>query len=1022
MIRAYPLEKYPGLYLVFKISLKEKPQTNQLFFPPQSGDLIFNLIMTENKPSEYLFWQEVHRIQIQHALFFPVEQIHLIAIESSGHDALVFLNGYDLPGVLRGKSGLLFHWFIQIILASKTINSKTLRPIQTQPNKVKYSLCYFVIVISAAFALPACAQKTRKQSRQSVSYRDNYQRFFVGSTAFHTMEVKAGTLWAYGNNQSGQLGDGTNTNQNIPVQIGSDNNWIHVATGGAYTLALKSDGTLWAWGRITAGQLGDGTTTDKNTPVRIGTDNNWVSIVAGAGHSLALKSNGTLFTWGSNQFGQLGDGTTTNRNIPTKVGTDNNWTGMSAGYDHSIALKSGGSLWGWGFNTDGQVGDGTTADKKMPAQIAIGQTWTSITSGGDHNLALQANGTLWAWGWNGYGKLGDGSAVSSRLSPVQIGTEPNWKAIATGSDHSLALKSNGTLWSWGRNTFGRLGDGSTTNRNSPVLIGNDNTWVDIAASLGSSFGLKADGTGWSWGMNNYGQLGNGVNTNHYSPVQTSNKIDGWLTVSTGENFCAGVKLDGTLWSWGKNDHGQVGMGTSVNQSGPVQIGVDNKWVSVVSGESHSLGLKANGTLWSWGANSEGQLGDGTTNDRNGPVQIGTDANWTSIAAAYNHSLALKANGTLWSWGKNNAGQLGLGNLTRSLSPLQIESNDRWISMSAGEFHTVALTSNGAIWAWGENSDGQLGDQSVTRRTSPVQIGMDAHWVAAHAGKSSSHGLKSNGTRWAWGSNENSALGDGDLLGQTNPTQVDNRFTWIALAAGTHNFGILADGTLWGWGQNDAGQLGDGSNVQRSTPVQIGTEAGWIKISAGISANTVGLKSPATRYCATGDNSFGQLGDLTTASKAGFVCNSASVVELCPPAASTTISSDVNGNTYQWQVSTAGTFSNIADGGSYINSNTPALQLLSISSSYFRYQYRCLVDGISSNIFTLKFLDTWTGASNSDWENPANWSCGAVPDENTDVVIKSGTVLINSNVTIRSLQLGAGATLIINSEYTFTILR
>lgn len=191
---------------------------------------------------------------------------------------------------------------------------------------------------------------------------------------YHSVALKSnGTLWAWGGNQWGQLGDGTTTNKYSPVQIGTDNNWVSVAAGIYHTVALKSDGTLWAWGNNQYGQLGDGTTTNKYSPEQIGTDNNWASVTAGDYHTVALRSGGTcgdtLWAWGYNGEGELGDGTTTQRNSPVQIGTDNNWMSVTAGPYHAVAIKSDNTLWTWGFNLQGQLGDGTTTDKHSPVQI-----------------------------------------------------------------------------------------------------------------------------------------------------------------------------------------------------------------------------------------------------------------------------------------------------------------------------------------------------------------------------------------------------------------------------------------------------------------------------------------------------------------------------------------------------------------------------------------------------------------------------------------------------------------------------
>ena len=235
-----------------------------------------------------------------------------------------------------------------------------------------------------------------------------------------------------------------------------------ISAGDSHTLCIQADGSLWGWGWNRYGQLGDGTTTDKTSPVQIGTEKTWVAIVASNIHSLGLKADGTLWGWGGNFDGQLGDGTYKSESSPTQVGMDNTWVGIAAGYNHSLAKKSDGSLWVWGSNEFGQLGDGTNNPANSPVQIP-GNSWRSIGSGYRHNLGIRSDGTLWAWGRNNMGQLGLGDGdIVDRNSPVQVGSDTKWVAIDGGAAHSLGLQSDGTLWAWGWNIVGEVGDGTYT--------------------------------------------------------------------------------------------------------------------------------------------------------------------------------------------------------------------------------------------------------------------------------------------------------------------------------------------------------------------------------------------------------------------------------------------------------------------------------------------------------------------------------------------------------------------------------
>jgi alpha-tubulin suppressor-like RCC1 family protein len=311
-----------------------------------------------------------------------------------------------------------------------------------------------------------------------------------------------------------------------------------------HSLALKSDGSVWAWGRNDRGQLGNGTTNNNanTTPMQvkgpggIGFLSGVTAIRAGYLHSLALKDDGTVWAWGWNAVSQLGDGTTTDRTTPVQVkgpggiGFLSGVTAITAGYHHNLAIKSDGTLWAWGHNIVGQLGDGSITDRATPVQLSGLSGVTAIGAGGHSSLAVLSDGTVRAWGHNGHGELGDGTNTD-RTTPVQvkgpggIGFLSGVTAITAGEHHSLALKSDGTVWAWGFNFFGELGDGSTTNNATPVQvkgpggIGFLSGVIAIATNGHHSLAILSGGTVRAWGHNGYGQLGDGTTTERTTPVQ-----------------------------------------------------------------------------------------------------------------------------------------------------------------------------------------------------------------------------------------------------------------------------------------------------------------------------------------------------------------------------------------------------------------------------------------------------------------------------------------------------------------------
>ena len=340
----------------------------------------------------------------------------------------------------------------------------------------------------------------------------------IAAGGYHTVFIRSdGSLWAWGLNRSGQLGNATIENRNSPVRIGTDSNWMTIAAGREHTVAVKTDGSLWAWGYNANGQLGDGTTENKSTPTRIGTDSDWLAVASGREHSVAVKTNGSLWTWGYNVNGQLGNGITESRNSPVRIGVDSNWMAVAAGGFHTLAVKTDGSLWACGNNLYGQLGDGTTENKSTLTRSGTASNWKAVTAGTYHTAAVNTDGYLWAWGNNYYGQLGDGT-TTDKTSPMQIGTGNNFQAVAAGSFHIVSLNNNGKISSCGNNLHGQIGDGTTENRHRPVQIGADSDWQTISAGIFHTVAMKKDGNLWAWGYNVNGQLGDGTTTGRQTPV------------------------------------------------------------------------------------------------------------------------------------------------------------------------------------------------------------------------------------------------------------------------------------------------------------------------------------------------------------------------------------------------------------------------------------------------------------------------------------------------------------------------
>jgi len=349
--------------------------------------------------------------------------------------------------------------------------------------------------------------------------------------------------------------------------------WEHVSAGGSHTAAIGRDGSLWAWGSNSMGRIGDGAGggngCDRHSPVRIDPLQNWEYLSVGTGRTIAIDKLGNAYTWGTNWRGELG-----------LDELDLNW--MNINYRNS------------------------------PAHIM--SLAGSVSVGGMHTAAIRRDGSLWTWGANWSGQVGDGTGGSGQYSdfryiPTQIGTDTNWASVSVGSNHTAAIRTDGSLWAWGSNNSGQLGDGTTTDRNTPTRIGTDTNWAYVSAGGSRTIAIRTNGSLWSWGHDAI-----------ISPADTN-----WASVSTSladSGATLAIRTDGSLWAWGRNTYGQFGNGTTnIFSTPPTRIGTDTDWVSVSLGERHSTAIRRDGTLWAWGSNTSGQLGDGTTTNRYSPVMI-----------------------------------------------------------------------------------------------------------------------------------------------------------------------------------------------------------------------------------------------------------------------------------------------------------------------------------------------------------------------------------------------------------------
>ena len=345
-------------------------------------------------------------------------------------------------------------------------------------------------------------------------------------------------------------------------------------------------------------------------------------------------------------------------------------------------------LWSWGRNEYGFLGDNSTVDRSSPIQVGTDTNWTKAAGNHPGSGAIKNDGTFWTWGQNDHGMLGQNS-LANYSSPVQVGTDTTWSEVSVGDQFMFATKTDGTLWSWGNNdTQGQLALNDLVKRSSPTQVGTNTNWNKITAGYKRGFAIKTDGSLWSWGYGNYGYFGNntsGPGAKRSSPVQTPGT---WSEVADGQYHVMGLKTNGELYAWGYSGAGELGHNENVNRSSPTQVGTETTWSDIASASYGSGGIKTNGTLWTWGRNNYGANGQNNAlpaGNLSSPTQVGANTTWSSIEIAEDGATrvayALKTDNTLWAWGYGNLGGLGQNNLANRSSPVQIPGTD-WSSIKA----------------------------------------------------------------------------------------------------------------------------------------------------------------------------------------------------------------------------------------------------------------------------------------------------------------------------------------------------
>jgi alpha-tubulin suppressor-like RCC1 family protein len=699
-----------------------------------------------------------------------------------------------------------------------------------------------------------------------------------------------GTPRCWGANALGQIGNGTvTTSQTPPAQPTGIGGVVAVATGQGHACVLLGSGLVKCWGDNSSGQLGNGTSGGpSNTAVSVSGLTLAVAIAAGENFTCVLRVDGTARCWGFGNSGQLGNGTFNNSSVPVTVSGLSNAVAITAGRGHACALLADGTARCWGSGNSGKLGNGSAADQESPVPVSGLNGAVAVVAGYFHTCALLVDGSGQCWGRNLEGQLGDGTLVSKTV-PTPVSQLTQAIAIATGFTHTCAVRSDGGMRCWGNNQGGQLGDGTTTSRldaGTPV-VGLSNA-VEVTAGDLHTCALDTSGTARCWGDNGFGQLGNGT----FSPSSVPATVTGVTGSTAGRGIVAGGnafscarRASGAAACWGQDSEGELGNGSPfADSSKPLTVSGLADAVALTAGVAHACALRSSGTVVCWGGNFSGSLGNRNTTASPTPVAVAGLSGAVDIAAGRAHTCALLFAGTVRCWGDNGFGQLGNNSFVDSLVPASVVALTGAVAIVAGEEHTCARVVDGTVRCWGANASGQLGDGTNANSAHPVAVIALTNVVAlaATGGLSSGQGhtcaVLANGGARCWGQNNYGQLGNSTTQDRTVPDVVSGLTDALAVTAGgTHTCVVRATGNAACWGHNTDGQLAAADTADYTTPTPVISTFGTLNgvlvpislrgvvamAAAGASggAHTCALQGSGLPLC-WGDNSAGQLGNLT----------------------------------------------------------------------------------------------------------------------------------------------------------------
>lgn len=650
-----------------------------------------------------------------------------------------------------------------------------------------------------------------------------------------------GNVWAWGYNTYGQLGDNTKESKTSPVCVKPSVKFKYISAGSQYSLAIDIAGNIWAWGYNWAGQLGNGSTYSHSFPSKIETTVKFSKVSAGWSYVLAIDVNGNLWAWGSNDRFEFGNGTATNSRKPILIPTDVKFKEVNASL-YSLGIDAEGKLYEWGNIYS------------TPTHIRTEKRFLTVDEGSRHCIGLEENGSLFTWGTNDYGQLGNVVNFFNDYS-AQTNTSIKFKSVSAGEFYSMAIDDSGAIWAWGFNAYGQHGSGVAAGSLSPIKIESDVKFVSISTGKNNTLAVDESGQLWSCGDNQYGFLGIGTCGIKFVPVQIQTDA---IFVKLYSRYATNYAFDSdnNLWAWGGSIYNESFRdGAYANQSKPVLIQSKVKYRLFSTKFGHTCAIDEVGNLWSWGYNAYGQLGDGTWMDKNLAVPIKPDTKFSMVSVGGCFTLAIDSMENLWAWGLNYDGQFGK-KIGGSNSPTLIETKTKFRMLATGNYHALAIDSLGYLWAWGDNNYGQLGDGTRVDRDSPVQILPSQKFKTIEVGRDHSFAIDEEGHLFSWGRNNSSQLGlKSKIWGSLVPLPVLDTMRFKSVSVSDElTLAIDVAGNLWSWGPvyNNSKDI-----IETKDPYIVLPGTKFKLISAG-ERHCIAIDE-SDRVWAWGQNKSGQLG-------------------------------------------------------------------------------------------------------------------------------------------------------------------